>query len=180
MFLLKQKQHKKCVCVCVCACCSQKNCNNLSNLNIYSTWNSEQPVFNGWKWWNTHFSWNDLVRHPIETTNKTSWWFQLFLFSPLLPWGFMIQFDFRIFFQVGWFNRQLEDGCLERPEHLNAGHRHLNLLWHKRWGCSKKNVGKQIGWCGSFSGVPTRIIWGRLGKASITLLKLQMVHLVES
>ena len=47
-------------------------------------------------------------------------------------------------------------------------------------GMLKKNVGKQIGWCGSFSGVPTRIICGMLGKASITLLKLQMVHLLES
>ena len=40
------------------------------------------------------------------------WWFQIcFYFDPLH--GEMIQFDDHIF-QMGWFNHQLDKGCLKR------------------------------------------------------------------
>ena len=35
--------------------------------------------------------------------------FKHVLFSSLITWGFMIQFDLRIFLQMGWFNHQLEN-----------------------------------------------------------------------
>ena len=37
------------------------------------------------------------------------WWQLKDVFFHPENWGFMIQFDFRIFLQMSWFNHQLDD-----------------------------------------------------------------------
>ena len=53
------------------------------------------------------------LNHPKEVTKncQVDWRFQIFfMFTPNL--GEMIQFDFRIFFKMGWFNHQPAGRCL--------------------------------------------------------------------
>ena len=50
-----------------------------------------------------HIGWNIMM--VLVPKKNPRWWFQIsFMFTP----GERIQFDLSIFFQVGWFNHQLE------------------------------------------------------------------------
>ena len=62
---------------------------------------------------------------PLETkqTNQLQkdlarWWFQHMFYLHPDPWGNVIQFDMRIFFQMGWFNHQLAWCSLEDEVHF--------------------------------------------------------------
>ena len=56
---------------------------------------------------------SDMKPDPSGPSGSTGWWqLKYFPFSIPLPWGFMIQFDLRIFFRrVGW-NHQLSGNGL--------------------------------------------------------------------